>query len=54
MVEINYIGHSAFTVKNGDQLIAIDPFISGNPSAKIEASSIAPDYIPPCAQRSRR
>lgn len=45
MVTINYIGHSAFTVKNGDQLIAIDPFITGNPSAKIEASDISPDLI---------
>lgn len=45
LVTLNYIGHSAFTVQNGDQLIAIDPFISGNPSAKIEASSISPDFI---------
>lgn len=45
MVTINYIGHSTFTVQNGDQLIAIDPFITGNPSAKIDASSVSPDYI---------
>ena len=45
MVKINFIGHSAFTVQSGEQLIAIDPFITGNPSARIEASSISPDYI---------
>ena len=45
MVTINYIGHSAFTLQSGDQLIAIDPFITGNPTAKIDAESIAPDLI---------
>jgi L-ascorbate metabolism protein UlaG (beta-lactamase superfamily) len=42
---INYIGHSAYTVQHGDTLIAIDPFISGNPVAKISPDDISPDYI---------
>jgi L-ascorbate metabolism protein UlaG (beta-lactamase superfamily) len=45
MVTINYIGHSAFTVQHGDTLIAIDPFITGNPSATITADKISPDLI---------
>jgi L-ascorbate metabolism protein UlaG (beta-lactamase superfamily) len=45
MVTVNYIGHSTFTIQNGEQLIAIDPFITGNPDAKIDASSISPDFI---------
>ena len=45
LVSLNFIGHSAFTIQNGDQLIAIDPFITGNPSARIDAESISPDFI---------
>jgi L-ascorbate metabolism protein UlaG (beta-lactamase superfamily) len=42
---INFIGHSAFTIQHGDMLIAIDPFITGNPVARIEAESVSPDLI---------
>jgi len=42
---LNYIGHSAFTLQTGNLTIAIDPFITGNPSAKISADDISPDYI---------
>lgn len=45
MVKINYVGHSAFTIEHGEGLIAIDPFISGNPTAKIDADSVSPNLI---------
>lgn len=45
MTTLNYIGHSAFTVQSGGLTIAIDPFISGNPTAKISADDVSPDYI---------
>ncbi len=45
MTTLNFIGHSAFTVQHGDTLIAIDPFITGNPAATIEADSVSPDLI---------
>ena len=45
MTTINFIGHSAFTVQHGDTQIAIDPFITGNPAARIEAESVSPDLI---------
>lgn len=45
MLTINFIGHSAYTVQHGDMLIAIDPFITGNPDARIDVASVSPDYI---------
>lgn len=45
MPTINYIGHSTFTIQSGEMLIAIDPFITGNPVARIEADSVSPDLI---------
>jgi L-ascorbate metabolism protein UlaG (beta-lactamase superfamily) len=45
MTTLNYIGHSAFTVNHGDKVIAVDPFISGNPVAKITPDEISPDLI---------
>lgn len=32
-MKLHYIGHSAFALEFGDELILIDPFISGNPKA---------------------
>ena len=45
MPNINFIGHSAFVVSSGKTTIAIDPFITGNPAATVDADSISPDYI---------
>ncbi len=45
MTKLGYIGHSAFTLQHDDLLIVIDPFITGNPVAKITASDISPDLI---------
>jgi len=44
-ITIHYIGHSAFTFAAGEKLIAIDPFITGNPSATIKAEDIEPTTI---------
>jgi L-ascorbate metabolism protein UlaG (beta-lactamase superfamily) len=32
MVDLKYIGHSAFEVKNGDNAVIIDPLVSSNPN----------------------
>jgi L-ascorbate metabolism protein UlaG (beta-lactamase superfamily) len=39
-VELLYYGHSAFRLDSGDKAVLIDPFISGNPVATIDASEI--------------
>ena len=31
MVDVKYIGHSAFQLTNGDSAVLIDPFVRGNP-----------------------
>jgi L-ascorbate metabolism protein UlaG (beta-lactamase superfamily) len=31
MVDLKYIGHSAFEIKNGDNAVIIDPLVSSNP-----------------------
>ena len=30
MVDLRYIGHSAFEIKNGDKAVLIDPLVSVN------------------------
>jgi len=37
-IDIKYLGHSAFLITGEDYSIIIDPFISGNPSAKIDVN----------------
>jgi len=43
-VKLTYIGHSCFMFE-GSKKIIIDPFISGNPDAKIKPDEIDCDYI---------
>lgn len=45
MPTLRYIGHSAFTLEAEGNVIAIDPFITGNPSATITADEISPNVI---------
>ena len=45
MIKLTYISHSAFVVSDGNNTIAIDPFITGNPTATIKATDIKPNFI---------
>jgi len=45
MIRLTYISHSAFVISDGPNTIAIDPFITGNPTATIKASAIRPNFI---------
>ncbi len=45
MTEIEYLGHSAFAIRNDGKEILIDPFLSGNPKAPPSASNVRPDLI---------
>ncbi len=45
MVNVTFIGHSCFLLDNGTHKILIDPFISGNPIAKISAEQKKADFI---------
>jgi L-ascorbate metabolism protein UlaG (beta-lactamase superfamily) len=39
-MRITYLGHSAFLLEAGDDAVAIDPFLSGNPVARHSADQI--------------
>ncbi len=39
-MEIRYIGHSAFSLSDGDTTVLIDPFITGNPKATVSADEL--------------
>lgn len=42
-LDITFLGHAAFTFRTDDHLLAVDPFITGNPLA--EAAGIKPESI---------
>ncbi len=45
MVKYTYYGHSCFLLDDGTHKVLFDPFLTGNPTAKISASEVACDYI---------
>lgn len=45
MVQLKYHGHSCFEISDGPHNLIIDPFITGNPFAKVTAGDIHPQYI---------
>ena len=44
-VEIRYLAHAAVELKAGDTTVLVDPFITGNPKAAVEASELEPTHI---------
>ena len=45
MLKITHHGHSAFEISGGKYNILIDPFITGNPKARVKATELKPDFI---------
>jgi L-ascorbate metabolism protein UlaG (beta-lactamase superfamily) len=45
MLNLTFLGHSCFQIDNGKQKLIIDPFISGNPLAKVSVDDLKVDYI---------
>ncbi|MBN2290583.1 MAG: metal-dependent hydrolase [Candidatus Glassbacteria bacterium] len=45
MARLTYYGHAAFMVDTGKHRVLIDPFISGNPQAKVSADELSCDAI---------
>jgi L-ascorbate metabolism protein UlaG (beta-lactamase superfamily) len=39
-MEITFLGHSAFSLTDGDTSVLIDPFLNGNPKASIESGDV--------------
>jgi L-ascorbate metabolism protein UlaG (beta-lactamase superfamily) len=44
-MEIRFLGHAAFELKDGGTSILIDPFLSGNPKAAVAAEDLSPNAI---------
>lgn len=42
---LTWIGHSCFQIDVADTTVLIDPFIKGNPAARIEVDDLCPDVI---------
>jgi L-ascorbate metabolism protein UlaG (beta-lactamase superfamily) len=45
MVKVTFIGHSCFALDDGKHKLLIDPFITGNPVAKLTDEQKKADYI---------
>ncbi len=39
-LELTFLGHSGFLFRSGDHTLAVDPFLTGNPVATIEAGDV--------------
>ena len=44
-MDIRFLGHSCFELSDGDTRVLIDPFLTGNPKAAVEASELEPTHI---------
>ena len=44
-MDIRFLGHAAFELSDGDTRVLIDPFLSGNPKAAVEAGDLEPTTI---------
>jgi L-ascorbate metabolism protein UlaG (beta-lactamase superfamily) len=45
MTDIRFLGHACFELSDGDDIVLIDPFLSGNPKAAIAADDAAASTI---------
>ncbi len=44
-MEIRFLGHAAFELRDGDTTVLIDPFLTGNPKAAVAAEELSPTAI---------
>jgi L-ascorbate metabolism protein UlaG (beta-lactamase superfamily) len=44
-MEIRFLGHSCFELSDGGTRVLVDPFLTGNPKAAVEASDVDPTHI---------
>ena len=44
-MDIRFLGHACFELSDGDTRVLIDPFLTGNPKAAVEASEVEPTHI---------
>jgi L-ascorbate metabolism protein UlaG (beta-lactamase superfamily) len=44
-MEIRFLGHACFELSEGDTRVLVDPFLTGNPKAAVEAGDVDPTHI---------
>ncbi len=44
-MDIRFLGHACFELTEGDTRVLIDPFLTGNPKAAVEAGDVNPTHI---------
>jgi len=44
-MDIRFLGHACFELTEGDTRVLVDPFLTGNPKAAVEASELDPTHI---------
>src|SRR3954452_11511126 len=44
-MDIRFLGHACFELRDGDTRVLVDPFLSGNPSAAVTADELDPTHI---------
>jgi L-ascorbate metabolism protein UlaG (beta-lactamase superfamily) len=44
-VDIRFLGHACFELSDGDTRVLIDPFLTGNPKAAVQAGDVDPSAI---------
>jgi L-ascorbate metabolism protein UlaG (beta-lactamase superfamily) len=44
-MDIQFLGHAAFRLSDGDVNVLVDPFLSGNPKAAVSADEVEADVI---------
>ena len=44
-MDIRFLGHACFELSDGDTRVLVDPFLTGNPKAAVEAGEVDPTHI---------
>jgi len=44
-MEIRFLGHACFELTEGDTRVLVDPFLTGNPKAAVEADDVDPTHV---------
>jgi L-ascorbate metabolism protein UlaG (beta-lactamase superfamily) len=44
-MDIRFLGHACFELSDGETRVLVDPFLTGNPKAAVEASEVEPTHI---------
>ena len=44
-MDIRFLGHACFELSEGDTTVLVDPFLTGNPKAAVEAGDLNPTHI---------